>query len=87
MKIKHLILVAAMVMLASVSWANTAPCPKQMGECPKVTGECPKVQAKDCANCPKAQTQDCATCPMAKKMNCANPPADCPKAKAAPAAE
>ena len=79
MKIKHLILVAAMVMLAGVSWAGT-PCPKQMGDCPK-------VQTQNCANCPKAHTQDCATCPMAKKMNCATPPADCPKAKAAQAAE
>ncbi|WP_321533024.1 hypothetical protein [uncultured Desulfuromonas sp.] len=86
MKIKYFILVAAMVLLASISWANT-PCPKQMGNCPKMTGECPKVQTQNCANCPKAQTQDCATCPMAKKMNCANPPANCPKAKAAQAAE
>ena len=86
MKIRHLILVAAMVLLAGISWANT-PCPKQTGDCPKMTGECPQVQTQNCAVCPQAKTQSYATCPMAKKVNCATPPANCPKAKAAQAAE
>ncbi|PLX92556.1 MAG: hypothetical protein C0620_09260 [Desulfuromonas sp.] len=84
MKIKQLMLIAAVLLFATMSWANPTPCPKQTGECPKMTGECPQTQIPNCANCPQAQTQNCATCPMGKKMNCPTPPADCPKA--APAA-